>query len=1201
MPRTLPVLLCPACESTATDAFVERADGARLRRCKACETLFLEERPADLEGLYRDAYFGADGQEGVGYETGYTAIQEQLWQLGWVLFVTDVLGRPAAPLLDVGCATGQFLALARGAGLAPLAGVDLAPGAVLQAGERGLDVVRGDVDVYAEGQVPGRLAAITAWDLLEHLPHPRATAGRLAALLADAGVFCFSTPNADAARGLPDPAGWSGFGHSFEHLFYLGEAGLEALLKHEFAARLYRSFHLYGGDFLLGVATKRPPTLRQAALIGAALGDPTTLREAMAAGEIGPVGLAGLAMVEVMLGDGTLAAELAARVEPAGGEPALAAFVRGAVAHRTGRYAEARADYERAAAAPRLAEVANASLVDMLGRELAAVRQELATTREQAQAAQAKAAKRLADATRAQVEATTEAGRLAARVAELEVALTAIYDGLAWQTVRAAQDAKDKVLPHGTRRRRAYDLALKGVKVLKSEGPTSFATRVRRKVRLRAQGTPAARLAHEALRDKILARHAGKRVVVFLPTVDWGWMVQRPHQLARALARAGCLVFYVTAQMRTDRVDGFEEVADGLYLCADAGLLAPVAHPVVIAANLDHLAEANRLTRPFLIYDVLDDLAVTAAGGNAEAARQAHRQLLQGAGMVLATAGRLLEEAKAVRPDALLVPNACDPAHFAPDAGRKVPAELAEIVAAGRPIAGYYGALASWFDYDLLDAVAAKLPGWEFVLLGPDYDGTAARLPKRPNVRWLGLKDYAALPAYLQAFTVATIPFVINDVTRATSPVKLFEYLAGDKPVVTTPMDEAYQYEAVTVADGPEAFAQALEAARAQAASPRAVATRRRETEANTWDARAAAILAGVAAREAEPRDVAVILAGVPIDDSGGGQRPAQLALELLDRGWRVVYVHKYPKHEHRELGLSIVHPRLEHRDLAEFDAHATLAGRPPGKLLGIVELPHPDFLPAIEALKAQGGKIAYDLIDDWATSLGGEWYRGEVEDRIAASSDVLVASAKDLVTNLQGRTRRPVALVPNAVNERLFDRAKAWPRPADLPAGSPQILYIGALWGEWFDWELVRAVAEAHPQAAVTLIGDYAGQCPFEPLPNMRFLGLKAQRELPAYLAHADVALIPFVVSRLTQAVSPLKVFEYLAMGVPTVSTPLVELEGMPHVHLAATPAAFAAAVGRAAAEPVDEGVLAAFARANGWEARVDALLAAAWPGAGT
>ena len=112
-----------------------------------------------------------------------------------------------------------------------------------------------------------------------------------------------------------------------------------------------------------------------------------------------------------------------------------------------------------------------------------------------------------------------------------------------------------------------------------------------------------------------------------------------------------------------------------------------------------------------------------------------------------------------------------------------------------------------------------------------------------------------------------------------------------------------------------------------------------------------------------------------------------------------------------------------------------------------------------------------------------------------------------------------------------------------------------------------------------------------------MFFLGLKAQRDLPAYLAHADVGLIPFVVTPLTQAMSHLKVFEYLAMGVPVVATPSVELTNLPHVHLAGDAEGFVAAVGRVADEPVDRGVLAAFTHANTWEARVDTLLAAVFP----
>jgi glycosyltransferase involved in cell wall biosynthesis len=791
-------------------------------------------------------------------------------------------------------------------------------------------------------------------------------------------------------------------------------------------------------------------------------------------------------------------------------------------------------------------------------------------------------------------DALVRADRAERRAAHLERELVAIYESLSWRLRLGYGRARDRLLPAGTRLRRAYDVGLKGAKVWLDEGLPGLRHRVaRRQQRLRG-ADPALRRRHEAVRDQLCAARPGAPVVVFLPTVDWHWMVQRPHHLARSLSRAGCLVFYVTAQMRLDRVDGLAEVEDGVVLCADVRLLHALPAPVVVAANLDHLDALAGFRAPLVVYDVLDVLDVTAGGRASDAHREAHAAMVRHADVVVATARRLHDEVLAARPDALLLPNACEPAHFMPDAARPVPPDMGAILGAGRPVAGYYGALASWFDYALIGEVARARPDWSFVLIGPDYDGSARRLPAAPNVHYLGLKAYDELPAYLEAFDVAIIPFVVNDITRATSPVKLFEYLAGDRPVVATPIDEAHQYASVRVAEGPADFAAALDAARAAAASERAL--RAQERDANTWAARAAALLAATTARATEPRDTALILAGVPIDDSGGGQRPAQLALELLARGWRVVYVHQYPKHEHRDLGLRVAHPQLTTCTTAELDLTAHLDGRPVGRLLAIAEMPHPAFEAPLAAVQARDGRVVYDLIDAWDTSLGGDWYDAAVEARLAASADVLAASAGTLQAGLAARTGREVVLVPNAVNRRLFDPRRAHPRPADMPVAGRVFTYVGALWGEWFDWALVRALAEAEPAAHVVLIGDYAGQCPFPPPPNMHFLGLKAQAALPAYLAHADVALIPFAVSRLTQAVSPLKVFEYLAMGVPVAATGLVELAGLPHVHVGDTPAAFTAAVRAAAATPVDRAALAAFSRANGWEARVEALLEAAF-----
>jgi glycosyltransferase involved in cell wall biosynthesis len=794
---------------------------------------------------------------------------------------------------------------------------------------------------------------------------------------------------------------------------------------------------------------------------------------------------------------------------------------------------------------------------------------------------------------------TAELEALRREAATLNAQLSTLRRSVGWRLVEVVRGTREQVAPRGTRRDRLVRGALGALVRVAEHGVRGNVMESRRRVEEWLE-----RRRHQARLARILARHRGRRVVILLPMVDWGWMVQRPQQLARALAARGCLVFYVTGQMRTDRVDGFAEAGEGVYLCAHWRLLRAIARPIVIALNVAHLAALSHFRHPFVVYDVLDDLDVTVADGVSPQKLATHTQLLAAAGMVTVTSRRLLEDARRVRPDALLVPNAGDPAHFAPEASRSVPGDLAEIVMTGRPITGYYGALAAWFDYELLAAVAERLPHWWFVLIGPDYDGTAARLPARPNVRWLGLKDYAELPAYLQRFDVAMIPFVINDITRATSPVKLFEYIAGDRPIVTTPIEEAFNYASVQIADGAEAFAAALETAYAGRTDGAARRVRMAERDANTWAARARAILDGVATREAEPHDVAVVLAGVPIDDSGGGHRPAQLSVELLGRGWRVVYVHKFAKWEHSDLGLAMGHPSLETCDLGDFEVADYVDGTPPegsttarGRLLVLVESPHPAFERAITTLRARGARVVYDMIDDWASGLGGGWYERAAEDRIAAASDVLIASSTNLVERLAARTGRPVRLVPNAVNARIFDATATYARPADLAAGRPQIIYVGALWGRWFDWSLVRRVAEAYPQAAVTLIGDYRGQCPYPPPRNVFFLGLKAHRELPAYLAHADVGLVPFLATRLTQAMSHLKVFEYLTMGVRVVATPSVELTNLPYVHLAQDADGFVAAVGRAADEVVDPAVIAAFARPNTWERRVDALLATAFP----
>lgn len=146
---------------------------------------------------------------------------------------------------------------------------------------------------------------------------------------------------------------------------------------------------------------------------------------------------------------------------------------------------------------------------------------------------------------------------------------------------------------------------------------------------------------------------------------------------------------------------------------------------------------------------------------------------------------------------------------------------------------------------------------------------------------------------------------------------------------------------------------------------------------------------------------------------------------------------------------------------------------------------------------------------------------------------------------------------------------------------------YHGSLYGEWLDWDALARVAEAYPGGQVVVIGDPRGR-PVMP-PNVSFLGLKPHYQLPAYVARFDVGLVPFVVSDLTHAVSPLKVYEYLAAGVPVAAPPLRSLAGLGGVH-AHTDLVAAVELALGSRPPSREWVL----REHSWRSRLADLFAA-------
>lgn len=347
----------------------------------------------------------------------------------------------------------------------------------------------------------------------------------------------------------------------------------------------------------------------------------------------------------------------------------------------------------------------------------------------------------------------------------------------------------------------------------------------------------------------VLARVGASRgAVLFLPSIGWGThLFQRPHHLARVFARKGYVSIFDTSNAR-DRVDGFQEIEPNLFLFGGAAaLLREIPKPLLWAFPYNfHLAGAYPSgTR--VVYDWIDDLSVFP--GSRRILMRNHERALREASLVAAAARRLHDEALAARKDALYLPNAVEYAQFASPASLPNDEALGRFLAGGGPVAGYYGALAKWFDDDLLEQAARLRPDWRFVLIGPQLDirFSEKRVLERSNVLWLGPRDYAALPGYLSVFDVAMIPFRINAITLATSPLKLYEYFAGARPVVATPMPECMAYPEVAIARDAEGFVAALDRMRAQGKDPAFRERLRALGRENSWDARVESVEARLA------------------------------------------------------------------------------------------------------------------------------------------------------------------------------------------------------------------------------------------------------------------------------------------------------------------------------------------------------------------
>ncbi len=366
--------------------------------------------------------------------------------------------------------------------------------------------------------------------------------------------------------------------------------------------------------------------------------------------------------------------------------------------------------------------------------------------------------------------------------------------------------------------------------------------------------------------------------IVCISTSEWDFLWTRKQRLTALLAKEGHRVLYVDPCYagRSERLrpkEGFREaygprirgVAENLWVMTppfpfplgrfqwsrtlSSGRLANgirrfldehgFRQPILWIYPPTAIGLVDQIPHRTLIYEVVDDYAEYPSLGDTmrQYIRRCEGEILNRADLVFVTSEELLPGRAEVNPNIFVSPNGVDFELFsrAQDPVLEVPEDIRCLP---RPILGFVGGIAPWTDLDMVFQVALRKPDWSFVLIGPVAPGLdVARFNGVKNVHFLGRRSPEVLPAYLKGVDCCLNLFTRAPLTRAVNPLKVYEYLAAGKPVVSTPMPEVEKFgDLVAIAEDPDSFAGAVEKALSLADDPARVKARMEAVLPFSWD-----------------------------------------------------------------------------------------------------------------------------------------------------------------------------------------------------------------------------------------------------------------------------------------------------------------------------------------------------------------------------
>lgn len=258
-----------------------------------------------------------------------------------------------------------------------------------------------------------------------------------------------------------------------------------------------------------------------------------------------------------------------------------------------------------------------------------------------------------------------------------------------------------------------------------------------------------------------------------------------------------------------------------------------------------------------------------------------------------------------------------------------------------------------------------------------------------------------------------------------------------------------------------------------------------------------------------------------------------------------------------------------------------------------VISFPYPEICRYINQLNLNGWITVYDARDDWEEfeKIGmARWYDKNVEKYIINACDAAMATSKTLQAKLQNyTTSKTILFCPNAYDKDFVkdkNISRKYKNNSNKIAG-----YFGHLTDKWFDWSSLKKVAKRMPEWDFEIIGH--GEINRHSLPpNVKLLGKKGHSEINKIAARWDVAMIVFKINKLSQAVDPIKIYEYLALELPTVTFTMPQIHDYPYVYPCNSVEEFIKNLQLASEIEPKRKVIWSFLAKNRWEDRADYFL---------